>query len=108
MNWFRKGADGYFLWPGFGENSRVLKWIIERLDGRADGGETAIGVVPRRGGPGPRGLDLAPAKLDELLGVDAETWRREAGADPGALRPLRRPPAAELWQEHQDLVARLG
>src|SRR6266567_3847114 len=47
VNWFRKGADGSFLWPGFGENSRVLKWIIERLDGRADGVQTAIGVVPR-------------------------------------------------------------
>ena len=49
MNWFRKDADGKFLWPGFGENSRVLKWIVERLNGQADGAaDTAIGNVPRR------------------------------------------------------------
>ncbi len=108
VNWFRKGADGSFLWPGFGENSRVLKWIIERLDGRADGVQTAIGVVPRAQDLDLAGLDLDPAKLDELLGVDAETWRREAALIPAHFDRFGGHLPEELWQEHRELVARLG
>ncbi|HWG28861.1 phosphoenolpyruvate carboxykinase (GTP) [Actinospica sp.] len=108
VNWFRKGADGSFLWPGFGENSRVLKWIIERLEGKADGEETPIGVVPRPEDLDLAGLDLAPAKLDELLGVDAETWRREADLIPAHFDRFGGHLPRELWQEHQDLVTRLG
>jgi len=108
VNWFRKGADGSFLWPGFGENSRVLKWIIERLDGRADGVQTAIGVVPRAEDLDLAGLDLDPAKLDELLGVDAETWRREASLIPAHFDRFGGHLPEELWQEHRELVARLG
>jgi len=108
VNWFRKGADGSFLWPGFGENSRVLKWIIERLDGRADGVQTAIGVVPRAQDLDLAGLDLDSAKLDELLGVDAETWRREAALIPAHFDRFGGHLPEELWQEHRELVARLG
>jgi phosphoenolpyruvate carboxykinase (GTP) len=108
VNWFRKGADGSFLWPGFGENSRVLKWIIERLDGKADGAQTAIGVVPRPEDLDLAGLDLDPAKLDELLGVDAETWRREAGLIPAHFDRFGGHLPDELWQEHRELLDRLG
>ena len=108
VNWFRKGADGSFLWPGFGENSRVLKWIIERLDGKADGVQTAIGVVPRAEDLDLAGLDLDPAKLDELLGVDAATWRREAALIPAHFDRFGGHLPEELWQEHRELIARLG
>jgi phosphoenolpyruvate carboxykinase (GTP) len=77
VNWFRKGADGSFLWPGFGDNARVLAWIFERTVGRAGGAETPIGVLPRPSDLDLRGLDLPQAQLDELLRVDREAWLHE-------------------------------
>jgi phosphoenolpyruvate carboxykinase (GTP) len=77
VNWFRKGTDGSFLWPGFGENSRVLEWICRRLDGDASGADTAIGVVPTAADLNVDGLDLSPADLDAALAVDPEAWKRE-------------------------------
>jgi phosphoenolpyruvate carboxykinase (GTP) len=78
VNWFRKDADGKFVWPGFGENSRVLKWISDRIDGSAGAADTPIGRVPTRDSLDVDGLDLTDAQLDLLLTVDAETWREEA------------------------------
>jgi len=78
VNWFRKGDDGSFLWPGFGENSRVLKWVMERLDGTADADETAIGYVPTPESLDLSGLDLDLATVEELLSVDPDAWRAEA------------------------------
>ena len=77
VNWFRRGGDGRFLWPGFGENSRVLKWIFERCDGEGRAQETPIGLLPTADALDMRGLDLDPAVLEELLSVDAGGWRRE-------------------------------
>jgi phosphoenolpyruvate carboxykinase (GTP) len=77
VNWFRKGTDGTFLWPGFGDNSRVLKWIVERLEGRGDAVDTPIGRVPTADALDTSGLDLDPAILEALLAVDAEAWRSE-------------------------------
>ncbi|MEX2099825.1 MAG: phosphoenolpyruvate carboxykinase (GTP) [Acidimicrobiia bacterium] len=77
VNWFRKGDDGSFLWPGFGENSRVLEWICRRLDGDASGTDTAIGVVPAPGDLNLDGLDLAAADLEAALAVKPDEWRRE-------------------------------
>jgi len=77
VNWFRRGQDGSFLWPGFGENSRVLKWIIERLDGTTEGVQTPIGVVPTPDALDTDGLDIDDAVLEELLSVDKESWRQE-------------------------------
>ncbi len=76
VNWFRKDADGKFLWPGFGENSRVLKWVFERCEGSAKGVETPIGVMPD-GELDVSGLDLTPQALDTLLEVDADGWLAE-------------------------------
>jgi phosphoenolpyruvate carboxykinase (GTP) len=77
VNWFRKDENGRFLWPGYGENARVLAWIFRRLDGKADARETPIGCVPRPEDLDTEGLDLSPEKLDELLSVDEEGLRKE-------------------------------
>jgi phosphoenolpyruvate carboxykinase (GTP) len=77
VNWFRTGADGQFLWPGYGENSRVLKWICERIDGAGKSQATSVGNLPALDGLDLAGLDLPAANLPELLKVDAEGWRKE-------------------------------
>jgi len=78
VNWFRKTADGRWLWPGFGENSRVLEWVFSRLEGRGGAIETPLGLVPaREDGLDVDGLDLSSEDLDELLRVDPDEWRAE-------------------------------
>lgn len=77
VNWFRKGADGRFLWPGFGENLRVLEWIIGRCAGKAGAQDTPIGALPRAQDLHLDGLDIPRGALDELLHVDAAGWRDE-------------------------------
>ena len=77
VNWFRRDADGGFLWPGFGENSRVLKWIVDRLEGDAGAVETPIGLVPEPGGLDIEGLDVTEQELAAALAVDPAEWRSE-------------------------------
>ncbi len=77
VNWFRRDEDGGFLWPGFGENSRVLKWVIERMEGKAAAVETPIGHVPTPESLDVEGLDLTAAELEAALAVDPEEWRAE-------------------------------
>ncbi|MEV5488072.1 phosphoenolpyruvate carboxykinase (GTP) [Streptomyces bobili] len=108
VNWFRKDDEGKFVWPGFGENSRVLKWIVERLEGRAEGVETPIGVLPAPGALDTEGLDLAEKDLDFLLTVDKEIWREEASLIPEHLNTFGDHTPKELWDEYRALVERLG
>lgn len=77
VNWFRKDADGGWLWPGFGENSRVLKWIVERVTGKAAAVETPIGYLPAPGAIDTDGLDVTEEQMAELLNVDVEEWLNE-------------------------------
>ena len=77
VNWFRKDADGGWLWPGFGENSRVLKWIVERVSGTGEAIETPIGYLPAAGAIDISGLDVTDAQMSELLNVDVEEWLNE-------------------------------
>ena len=77
-NWFRKSDDGKWLWPGFGENIRVLKWICERVDGAGQAVETPIGWLPTPDGLDTTGLDVAALDLAQLLSVDIEGWKKEA------------------------------
>ncbi|WP_396711020.1 phosphoenolpyruvate carboxykinase (GTP) [Microbispora sp. H11081] len=106
VNWFRKDANGRFVWPGFGENSRVLKWIVDRLNGVADAVPTAIGNLPAS--LDTEGLDLAPEDLELLLSVDAEVWREEAALVPAHLETFGEHTPQELWDEYRALVERLG
>ncbi|MFI5944684.1 phosphoenolpyruvate carboxykinase (GTP) [Streptomyces uncialis] len=108
VNWFRKDAAGRFVWPGFGENSRVLKWIVERLDGTAEGVGTPIGVLPTKAALDTDGLDLSDAELDFLLTVDKEVWREEAALVPEHLNTFGDHTPKELWDEYRSLVQRLG
>jgi phosphoenolpyruvate carboxykinase (GTP) len=75
VNWFRRDDDGRFLWPGYGENSRVLKWVFERVDGTAPAVETPIGLLPPPDALDTDGLDIDQADLEELLSVDVDGWR---------------------------------
>jgi phosphoenolpyruvate carboxykinase (GTP) len=77
VNWFRRGEDGSFLWPGFGDNSRVLKWVIERIAGEGEAVDTPIGRVPAPGAIDTAGLDLDDATVTKLVEVDPESWRAE-------------------------------
>jgi phosphoenolpyruvate carboxykinase (GTP) len=77
VNWFRKGADGKFLWPGFGDNARVLEWVFRRIEGKVGADETPIGLVPKKGDLDVDGLDISDAALDEVLSVDVDALRDE-------------------------------
>jgi phosphoenolpyruvate carboxykinase (GTP) len=110
VNWFRKDEDGRFLWPGFGENSRVLAWIFRRLEGQADAVETPIGLVPPAGANGivTDGLDLSRHAIEQLLSVDPAAWKaqlpqvKEHYAKFGNVLP------AELRAQLEALEGRLG
>jgi len=77
VNWFRKDRDGRFLWPGFGENLRVLEWIIGRCEGRAEAETTAVGLLPAPGALKTSGLQVTEAVMQELLSVDPDDWSWE-------------------------------
>ncbi|MEU5218822.1 phosphoenolpyruvate carboxykinase (GTP) [Streptomyces sp. NPDC020807] len=108
VNWFRKNDAGKFVWPGFGENSRVLKWIVERLDGKAEGVETPIGILPTPESLDTDGLDLPAEDLEFLLKVDRDVWREEAALVPDHLNTFGDHTPKELWDQYNALVERLG
>ncbi|GAA1015420.1 phosphoenolpyruvate carboxykinase [GTP] [Acrocarpospora pleiomorpha] len=106
VNWFRKDDQGRFVWPGFGENSRVLKWIVDRLNGQASAVETPIGRLPVS--LDIEGLDISPEDLSLLLTVDPEVWREEAALVPEFFRTFGDHLPKELWEEYHALLARLN
>jgi phosphoenolpyruvate carboxykinase (GTP) len=77
VNWFRKTPDGRWLWPGFGENSRVLKWMCERVEGKSEAVKTPIGLQPKADGLDMQGLNISAQDVKELLNIDVEAWRAE-------------------------------
>ena len=107
VNWFRKDQDGRFVWPGFGDNVRVLKWISERIDGEAEAVDTAVGRVPSVTALDLSGLDLTPGQLSILLDVDAGVWAEEAALIPDFYRQFGDRLPTALWDQHAALVARL-
>jgi len=108
VNWFRKGADGKFLWPGFGENVRVLKWILERVEGRGGAEETPIGFVPSRNALTLDGLNLSSETIDELLEVDPEDWEQELVDSKEFFQKFGSRLPREIREEHDKLSGRLG
>ena len=77
VNWFRKTADGRWLWPGFGENSRVLKWMCDRVEGKVDAVKTPIGLLPKKENLDLKGLSISATDMEELLKVDIDSWKKE-------------------------------
>jgi phosphoenolpyruvate carboxykinase (GTP) len=108
VNWFRRSDDGRFLWPGFGENSRVLKWIVERIEGRAAAVETPIGTVPTAEGLDTEGLDLDRADLEAVLNVDVDEWRAEIPQITEWFAKFGDKLPGVLWAELDALKSRLG
>jgi len=108
VNWFRKNAQGKFIWPGFGDNSRVLKWIVERISGAADAVETPIGSLPAPGALDISGLDLTDADMAELLAVDKEAWQAEIASIAEGYKIYGDKLPAVLAEQLETLEAKLG
>jgi phosphoenolpyruvate carboxykinase (GTP) len=108
VNWFRKDQDGKFLWPGFGENSRVLEWVFRRCDGQGEATETAIGLVPTPGDIDVKGVDVSEAQMTELLTVDEKLVKEELPAQHQHLARFGRHLPQELHEELRQLEGRLG
>ena len=108
MNWFRRDAEGKFLWPGYGENMRVLKWMVDRTHGRSEANETTLGWVP-----GSNSFDLAgmdgfdPARLEQAQSINVEEWRREIALQDKLFFKLYSHLPKELVNERELLVSRL-
>lgn len=107
VNWFRRDEDGGFLWPGFGENSRVLKYVIERVEGKVDAVETPIGLVPAPGAIDTDGLDVTEEQLEKALRVDAEEWKAEIPQINEWFEKFGDKLPTVLWTELDGLKARL-
>ncbi|MDQ6913651.1 MAG: phosphoenolpyruvate carboxykinase (GTP), partial [Verrucomicrobiota bacterium] len=105
VNWFRKNADGKFLWPGFGDNMRVLKWIIDRVEGHGGGAETEIGTIPR-----PEDFDLAELNdvsretMRELFSIKPDEWKKELEGQTEFFKTLGQDMPQELLAQHDKLA----
>jgi phosphoenolpyruvate carboxykinase (GTP) len=108
VNWFRRGEDGRFLWPGFGENSRVLKWVVQRLSGTAEAVETPIGFIPTPESLDLTGLDLPAEDVTAALAVDPDEWRAEIPQVMEWFGKFGEKLPGVLWAELDALRARLG
>jgi phosphoenolpyruvate carboxykinase (GTP) len=108
VNWFRKNEEGQFMWPGFGDNMRVLEWIVKRIEGEVDAEESPIGNLPRAGDLNTEGLDLDAATLAELFAVDQDGWQQEVAAIDAFLAEYGDRVPAEIKAELETTRAKLG
>jgi phosphoenolpyruvate carboxykinase (GTP) len=108
VNWFRKGADGKFLWPGYGQNMRVLEWIVRRVQGRADGALTAFGLTPRYDDLDWAGLDFDRAHYERVTDLDAASWAGELELHDELFRQLGHRLPQALPQVRDRIAARLA
>ena len=108
VNWFRKDANGKFLWPGYGDNVRVLKWMLDRIEGRAAATETPIGYVPTLSSLTLDGLDISRDTVEELLRVDPADWAEEAAATAKFFEKFGDRLPKEIREEQKNLESRLN
>jgi phosphoenolpyruvate carboxykinase (GTP) len=108
VNWFRKGKDGKFLWPGFGENMRVLRWIVDRAHVRVGGQETVLGWVPKAGDLDLSGLDIAPEKVDEATSIHIDEWKQELTREGEFFEMLAKTSPETLNLQRKLLLSRLN
>jgi phosphoenolpyruvate carboxykinase (GTP) len=108
VNWFRRGADGNFLWPGYGENVRVLKWILERIEGRGAAEESPVGFVPRRKALTLDGLKISHEAIEELLRVNPEDWEDDLADSKQFFQKFGNRLPEEIREEHEKLSRRLS
>jgi phosphoenolpyruvate carboxykinase (GTP) len=108
VNWFRKNSEGKFIWPGFGDNMRVLEWILKRVAGSVSGQDTAIGILPKLDEINRDGLGLSDEALSSLLAVDQVAWRTEVGAIADYLEEFGSHTPQALYDELEKTAARLG
>jgi phosphoenolpyruvate carboxykinase (GTP) len=107
VNWFRTGEDGRFLWPGFGDNLRVLKWVLERCDGKGDGVETAIGIMPKLTSIDRSGIDISDDAMKQLLRVDLLDWTDAVHTQAEFFKSLGPRLPAGIVAEHEGLMKRV-
>ncbi len=107
VNWFRKSPEGKWLWPGFGDNSRVLKWICERIEGKVSARKTPIGLLPDPKNLDLSGLDISSAELDELLKVDTEAWKGELADIQEFLSQFSSRLPSEMKKQFDEMKSRL-
>ena len=108
VNWFRLDDEGNFLWPGFGDNMRVLLWILDRCEGKAHANETPIGFVPSADDIDIEGLDMSKETLASILEVDNDIWRKEAEDIEEFYKKFGDHLPEELAKQLRELKARLG
>jgi phosphoenolpyruvate carboxykinase (GTP) len=108
VNWFRKGTDGKFVWPGYGENMRVLKWMLERVEGRAHGVDNVFGVTPSYEDITWKGLDFTPAQFTQVTSIDTAAWKTELGLHAELFQQLAYHLPAELTETKARIEARLS
>ncbi|HOB96192.1 MAG TPA: phosphoenolpyruvate carboxykinase (GTP) [Aquabacterium sp.] len=108
VNWFRKGADGKFVWPGYGDNMRVLKWMLERVDGTAGGTENIFGVSPRFDDLSWDGLDFTQAQYDSVISIDKAAWQTELGLHGELFQQLSARLPSQLLAIKADLERKLS
>ncbi len=108
VNWFRKGADGKFVWPGYGENMRPLLWMIERIEGHAGGVDHAFGVSPRYDDLHWEGLPFTREQFESVISMDPAAWKRELALHDELFQLLSPRLPAQLLATKQQIDARLG
>lgn len=108
VNWFRTNDDGKFIWPGFGDNIRVIKWIIDRVNNQAQAKQTALGLIPNIDDLDLKGLDVSKEDLEKLFEVNPSEWKQEAGEIKEFFDKFGKEMPDEIWQEYKDLVQKIS